>query len=507
MKSKHYLGLVVAGIAVVAAAPGCGGDASDTTGAGGGTGTTSSSTTSSGVTSTSSGTTTTGPTTTSSSSSGGDTNTSCATAVAAQVGAYTADELNPIDGDADYFTFDGTAGQRVLIAIKAKPDNGDPSDPDYIDSVITLYDATGATQLAENDDPFPRFGQDSSVFTVLPADGTYCVRVMDFNTWSPGTPTPAIDGNYQLFVGDINPDIFVEESEANDTDVTADPISYTMGANGYSQEIIAGTFGSGTDVEYFSFTVPADVVVDAGQRATSWFSFQPKSELGSGATTDIGLAQIIDKTTSLVVAETDVSKGGAMVSSSVDWSRELQVPLTPGNEYYLKLVTPGATIGTNPFYFFMNFPDLGSNPVELELTAPNPPNDTVATAEALTQVDNNDGSFSYFTEGDITLPTDIDFFSVAVPTGPTQFSVTCGAWTSGSGLRGLTLSVVDDAGALVDPNATAVESEQDTAQALGIAIPAGATSMNLKVETATPPSATVTGRYYRCGFHFFTPAN
>jgi hypothetical protein len=48
-----------------------------------------------------------------------------------------------------------------------------------MDLVITIFDSS-KTQIAQNDDPFPRDTQDSKLYTVLPEDGDYYIKVEEF---------------------------------------------------------------------------------------------------------------------------------------------------------------------------------------------------------------------------------------------------------------------------------------------------------------------------------------
>jgi hypothetical protein len=505
MRSKHFLGFVAAGLTVAGFAPGCGGDDTSVSTTGG-TGGATSSVTSTTVTST--GTmTTTGPTTTTSTGMA-DTNTSCATAVALTLGMPTSDVLAPmiggVDGDEDFFTFDGVQGQQVILQITAKQGD-DPQDPTFIDSVITLYDATGNTQIAENDDPFPRFGQDSEIFTVLPADGTYCVRVKDFNAWI-GRDSPAIDGSYEIFVGDFNPQLFVTESEPNDDGATATDIPYFFNM-GYAQAIVAGTLDSAATEDVYTFTIPGpngangSVVVDPGGRATTWFAFQPATEFGSGSTSFVGKAYIVDPLLPAVkLAEIDVSAGGDMIGSSVDWVRELFTPIELDKKYELHISKPAAAPGTNPFYYFYNFPDVRDYQVETSDAT----NGAVGMAETATQVDNEDGSFSYYVQGDLLAGVDVDYFKFAVPAGVPNFSVSCNALTAGSGLVGFTAEVRKADDTLADPSFTSIEANPKGAEFLGVTFPANTTDLYLRVNAASQ-TAGVTGSYYRCSIYAYTP--
>src|SRR5262249_33847651 len=137
-----------------------------------------------------------------------------------------------------------------------------------------------------------------------------------------------------------------------------------------------------------------------------------------------------------------------------------------------------------------------ANPVEAAEMA----NDVPATAEALMPQTNADGTTSYFVEGDITTPTDLDHFAMDVPAGTTKVSAFCSAQRDGSGLRGFKTELLDANGVTL----TGGLVTEDPAQDLGVSqipFPTGATKLLLKL-SAGSQDATVTGTYYRCGVTF-----
>ncbi len=75
-------------------------------------------------------------------------------------------------GDVDYYAFTGQAGEAIVADIDAQAIGS------ALDADLYLYDTDGTTELAHNDD---HDGLDSYIATVLPADGTYCLQVRDFN--------------------------------------------------------------------------------------------------------------------------------------------------------------------------------------------------------------------------------------------------------------------------------------------------------------------------------------
>lgn len=399
--------------------------------------------------------------------------------------------LAPADEDEDFYRFTGVKGDPILIFTDAKPAS-DEFDVSYPDLVVTLYDANGI-QIAENDDPYPRNSNDSSVYTILPEDGTYCVRVTECNVWSPSGCAPAAGisiPDYTVSVVKVDPmlDSVVAETEPNDTAPMGTVMEYSKNMNGqYYISLAYGLYSSAADVDVFTFNIPMDTPVTSG-RSICNFDFYPGGPSGSGSTALSGVTAYITTLADPMtkIAEVDVTAGTAPA--------QLAMPCTFGTDYLFFLSrAAGATADVNDFYF-VNHVGGGSNPVEVE------PNDTPATAHALMQQDNMDGSFSYFVDADITMaPMDRDFFSIDVPAGPTTVSVACSAQRSGSGLRSFTATVLDSTGM---PLASGSKTEDPTADLLlqNVAIPSGATTLIIQTD-AVMQATDVTSNSYRCGIH------
>jgi len=103
------------------------------------------------------------------------------TALPITIGADATDEELAPTGEVDYFTFEGKKGDAVLIDIFAQEKAFEKT---AIDTVMTLFDKD-QKQIAENDDPTPRTTNDSAIFTILPADGTYYITVQECSHGSP----------------------------------------------------------------------------------------------------------------------------------------------------------------------------------------------------------------------------------------------------------------------------------------------------------------------------------
>jgi hypothetical protein len=514
--------LLTAGAAVLAVSSGCGGDVNET-GAGGNGG-------DGGASTMSTGTSTATTMTTSSSSTGGmggmggtggmgacagdkDGNCNIDTAEPIELNDQNPIEgdLEPVDEDEDFYTFEGTAGQALFIYTDAKQPPDEFSN-DYADLVITLYDANGKA-IAENDDPTPRLTNDSEILTILPADGTYYVRVEECSTWAAQNNLPdtscapagdILDTSYKLSILELDPAYPFVSIESKDMDIanqaSAPALEYEpgMAAGTYIISINAGYYTNAMDKDYFKFTVPVDnamtpasegIKLDPTERLVGYFNFPPPGASGNGSTSPLGLISIIDPTTMQVHAQID----GKL-------SNEMSPPLQVGKEYLIEMAAPasGGDFAGNPFYFFTHNGG-GSNPVEKELGVGGMPNNTTLTAEALAKAMNTQ---SYFVEGDITgAPVDVDYFKVAVPAGTNVISVACGAKRSGSGLNGFKVTIVGSDGMKEIMSATEAADKDLFLNA--VAVPAGSTDLFLKLEAAGQNMG-VTSSFYRCGFHFNT---
>lgn len=81
-----------------------------------------------------------------------------------------------VGGDVDYFRFEAVGGTQVTLSTTLLT---------MSDSILRVYDSTGTTELAFDDDGGPGFA--SLINFTVPADGSYFVVVEDFGTPNPGT--------------------------------------------------------------------------------------------------------------------------------------------------------------------------------------------------------------------------------------------------------------------------------------------------------------------------------
>jgi hypothetical protein len=244
-----------------------------------------------------------------------------------------------------------------------------------VDTVVFLYDATGTTQLAWNDN---QRGTHSDCGVNL-QPGTYTIKVVG--------KTSTTAGDYGLDVFVLPPaTIATIESEPNDTQPNATP--FAIGT------IFGGALSATTDVDYFSFTVTTRCVVQA-------------------LVQDDGPVPQLDKTVITLYDATGVQLATATNATS---HRALTLQhantLLPGT-YAIKISTNAAG-GTPPLVYtgignyavrtlLIPMPD--TNTV---VEAPEP-NNTLATAGAIALGDKATGNI---TPGD----TDWYLFTVGEPT-------------------------------------------------------------------------------------------
>lgn len=84
-------------------------------------------------------------------------------------------------GDYDFYTFAGSAGDKVVVDIDAE------SDGSLLDSYIYLLESDGTSVLAENDDEILAEMHDSHLGYRLPYTGTYYIKVKAWNHPSAGS--------------------------------------------------------------------------------------------------------------------------------------------------------------------------------------------------------------------------------------------------------------------------------------------------------------------------------
>lgn len=379
-------------------------------------------------------------------------------------------------GDHDFWRFDGTAGDWVVIATTAN----EMDNPMMVDTVITLYDSTRA-QIAENDDSIPRVNTDSEIVIRLPSTGTYYVEVQEFSDWMPSMP-PDPEGSpsytYQLAVLQLaNGAPFNIPTETGDDAASASPIAF--GGTGGNGAFLLGVLDDATDVDVYSFTTTASPGLLS-------IDVMPAGAAGYGSTRAAARAWVTNMAGTEVLARI----------SPRDMMQDDLSPSLPAGDFLLWVDAGGGTAGANDHYVLKMNRGM-ENPVEMEIAGMNT-NDTTATAEALTVTDDM-GTGRAFILARLSA-TDTDIFSFSPPAG-VEMNVFCGSASSGSGLTGLRAELLGPDGTTVLGSGTETATDGAAIQMIAVAT-AGTHYIRL---TATGQSPEVTGNWARCGLALVTP--
>jgi hypothetical protein len=411
--------------------------------------------------------------------------------------------LDPVLTDEDFFKFEGQAGDVIFVIANAKPST-DEFDDTYVDVVLTMYDQN-QMKVAENDDPYlSRDSNDSEMWTILPTTGTYYIRVTECNAWDMGGPSACSDAatithkEYQFSALLLDPadDGNVEDTEGGDDKATNPNIiaasDYVPNpAGNYYATVQFGTFNDNTDVDVYRVVLPTDITHQSTLYGAFFINGPEGVNNGIGSSSQIGLAWIEDD------AGTRIAEIDHSVSTMDVTARDIRAPMTAGQTYWFYVEHPGDAAGPRDFYLFNHN---GSDSNELE---PNDAaNNAVGTPDVLMTMANGTLT-SAFVGGDLT-DGDTDHFSVTKPAGFTgTLSVACGAHRSGSGVRGLTVDVLDSTGAMTIASSPAEDETEDLV--LDMVDVATHASVIVKLTANPTGSATVTSRFYQCGIHFVPP--
>ncbi len=464
-----------------------------------------------GSTSTSGSTSISGSTSTSGSTgsggAGGSVNATPLTLGTPEMGTYP-------DAQSSYvYSFSATKGDRLVIGAFAPglDTEGVSYDATITDPTVLLYDTDGQTVLTYQEGGFPGLSQSSIVYVQIPKTGTYYVWTQDCNgLFNSGCndPSQITDFDYELIVEKTSalpaPELVATAQDG--TIAKAAKVVYkTTGTTGdYYDSLLGGDLQSATDTHVFAFKPPANTAAtNTGARMRAEFYVQPiGTDVEGGDLSDANVkAWITDSTGTKIISQADQNN---YPTNATSYSRlQLSAPVTLGSQYYLFVQnTQTAGSAAKDFYFIDHYLPA---PLYDHAEAEKPDhsgttNDTFATAETLTAINTT----LFTVDGDITNPaTDIDWFSMKVPTGVTQYAYQCDAARSGSGLGGFAISLFKSDGTTpigtTKTETTTTDIETDFAN-----LPTGVTAgskIYMKL-TAASQSATVTGTQYRCYVFF-----
>jgi hypothetical protein len=365
-------------------------------------------------------------------------------------------------GDVDFYAFEGTEGDWLEIAVDADPLGEDAA----FDSLLTLYDAS-RMQIARNDDTVPGVPPHSEILFHVPATGTYYVRVEDLDD-----PPIADLRPYELTIATLNTGktFITEDREAGDDAASAVGVGFTSsGAN-----LTVGTFRDTSDVDVYSVTLTTNA------RLTVYL--MPWGADGHGSTTSAGNLWVTDMVGTEIIGRID--------NRVPDWF-VLNAPL-PRGSYLLWVEHPGTVGGDNDFYAMKVFRSRTDNtPEAMEGT-----NDTLAGAEMLSQ--STDPVRAAFILADLP-DGDVDYFSFEVLDGEVV-TAACGANTSGSGVRDLSMEIRDASDTMLVSATEAPPSNAFISDAMITA--AGTYYLRLAKGSQDPE---VTGTWVRCAVRASIP--
>ncbi len=491
MKSMtRLIGLTLGFGLTVALSGACGsGDESDPA-AGGSSSTTTTFTSTPPPTTSSSGTT--------SSNTINDESTSCDDAIEMEAGKNSQDGtfydyegvINPA-GDTDFF--------KVTVAsddswIRIGTDANSEDDPDLINTVITLFDADGTNQLAQNLYDYPYNGDDSDMVVHIKKAGDYCLKVEDYSTYKEGeTPEGGYTFTYRVFWVPIDFDLYAYynlDKEPNDAVGQAQAITtYSEDVDKYWTSNVAGHFDTGSDVDVYSFKTPIG--------ATMGYVYFPWG--GTGSTSTPGMVRLLDANGD-TVGELD-QEGSA---------RQILVHVDGDATYHLQVNRQkDSSLGEHDFYFLKLRMTDSQNPQEIE-----PNNDSVTASVAMGKTNSsNPKLFSYYVGGELdggsngVWAADEDWWSFEADQGK-DINLSCKSVRYGTGL-------IAPEFAIVDANLMVLQSEKEksTDNLYWSNTSSSASKKAVKVATsgthylriiASDKNAAVSATNYQCGIHVVT---
>ena len=400
-----------------------------------------------------------------------------------------------ITGQKDLYRFTGKKGQVLGIDVDAQYLGNAAYDPTYIDSVVTLFDDQG-NEIARNDNPLEYRIDDSRLYTILPEDGEYCVQVSECWTtiYNPelhcaGTADKLVT-SYVAYLDefvDLPDDGVTAEIEMGDNAENAKAIEFEELDASWYLATYWGTFRDESDVDVFSFMLPAGISVPPDRRSEGRIYIMPTGSTGSGSTATMG---------NMWIAE---ANNPEKKLAQVDAYRQPKfVPILESDKQYLLFVDRPATVtAANDFYFVRHY-IWYSNPLEKETGTGQ--NDTPTTAEPIAI---NGATFRGYIAGDL-FPNgpDIDQFKASVPPGNglKYVGAICGARVNGSSLRDMKLTLRASDGALLDVGASSIEKINDYAYVEGV--PIGNNNEIILEVAASKIDPTIAQTYYSCSIHF-----
>jgi len=254
----------------------------------------------------------------------GDRNNSLAEAQLLQYGSTASLVIAPA-GDVDYFRFNGTEGDLLLVSTAA-------GDPDELDTVITYLDAQG-NQIGFNDD-FERVSSvppDSRLYVGVPSTGTFYFSVQDKRSWANDPNDPPEGGS------DFDFDITLAPAGAGSNvpvvtepnDIAGEALDWTVDTYGVNYTL-GGLLNEAADEDFVRVPVLAGEMLRL-------YGFPNTGTVARPAVTVL----LADQTTPV------------RTYTGLGWTTESRgfVPVLEDGDYYLQIQDDNGTGGFDHWYY------------------------------------------------------------------------------------------------------------------------------------------------------------
>jgi hypothetical protein len=346
----------------------------------------------------------------------GDPNGTFDRATELTVGAYPG-VYDSLDGreDADFFSFEGTAGEWV--AIRAT----DASGISVSDTPLNLF-GPDRQRLAFNRYTPALLGETilARIITRLPADGRYYVAVVD-----PGAPSISwgYSQPYRISVADASTLDGFSINVEGDAPTATNIQKITTPSGDLDDVFLMGEFGTTGDTDAFSIDIP-----EGGARLVD-AKVDTSGIMGNGSTSTPGDVWVTDTDGTTIIGRIDGAAG----------QTSLTPPLAAGRHLLVTDHPHAMALGTNDFFVIRALiaPD---NPIEAEDAT----NGVIDTAEplAVEALDPAKTQFQAYVLSHLG-KDDVDYFRFDAKADQTA-DVSCISRGDGSGVVGLHLSARDE---------------------------------------------------------------
>jgi hypothetical protein len=412
--------------------------------------------------------------------------------------------LDPTTGQARFYRISLPGNQ--FTRIRTASAIGSPvGDPWFANPVLTLLTEDGSSIVATNDDDGLIDGRESLLALHPLDDGTYCLEIEHYWSWSGTPPTGCSLMYYQIYVESYADlvDKYDADAEPNDSAQTAQPITNLVGATYPLTFDLVGMLASDADVDVYRLAPPpGDGLVDL------WFSPGGPGGPGvngTGSTLELGRVELSDELGN-VLARADAAAGttGLTIFNPVVAPVLLWVHRQPGSP-----------VGPNDFYRIGGFVDPGGFPTIVETETVAGQNDSMATA------DSNPGNpwalnaygcvdfwaAGYINETTAPDPIDVDYWAFDA-LGQSNLHLLCGSSRWGSGVIDPSYEILDAQGQVLRAGIETLDRDfgwSNRADALAPPLLLPTTGTYYLRVTAAGQLSDVSSRIYHCRMRVYYP--